>query len=251
MTLVPSPAFIPPGASIAIRSERRVDLGCTLQAHLDLQLRVSEGLEPHGPRVSLRAALALPELHARVVFRQRTSGNGHMHEELMRQVAVVPPGARIVRVNDRLGSLPAGSRLTLRLIDYEHRPLAEEHVIGECAEGTYELRLPVPVDATASAWVVPKEWTEEHGSTIKVSGALTIRNGILLQIGAWPRRHEEWDAGVRSVGMQLVRPGQTPHYDEKTFDGSFPVNTWALVAFVDEHGQPIGEPQHIGRFVVI
>src|SRR6266487_3619019 len=103
----------------------------------------------------------------------------------------------------------------------------------------------------ASAWVAPKEWTEERGPTIKVSAALTIRNGILLQIGARPRRHEEWDAGMRSVGMHLVRPGQTPHYDEKTFDGGFPINTWALVAFVDERGLAIGEPHHIGRFVVI
>jgi hypothetical protein len=164
---------------------------------------------------------------------------------------VVPPEARVERVDGRLRSVPSGSLLTLRVFDHERRPLAHEHVVGDCLDGSYEVELPLLLEATASAWVVPRGWTPRHGAAIRLSGALTVRRGVSLQVGTLPRRPRDWDSGLRGIAMELVRPGQTPHQHEKGFEGDLPVNSWALIGFCDEHGRPIGQPHPIGRFVIV
>jgi len=170
----------------------------------------------------------------------------------MRQVTVVPPGARVERVDDRMRAVPAGDLLVIRLMDHEFQSLAAERAIGECLDGTYELDVPVSLDTIASAWVVPKDWSEQQGPALKLCGALTLLRGLVLRVGTRSRREvDESNGELRGIDLPLIRPGLTPHYDEKTFEGGFPLNWWALVAFLDGRGQTVGEEHLIGRFVVI
>ena len=242
---------MPPGSIVALRSERRVDMNRTLSAHLEVGLQVVDGRGPRGPRIALRAALVLPSLIARVTFRHRIRTHGSEREEFSREVTIVPPEARMERADDRIRGVSAGSLLTLRLIDHEERALADEQILGDCLDGALRLDLPVPVDTIASAWVVPREWSEERGPTLKLSGALTLRRGLILRVGIRPRRHADGNADRPRIDLPLVRPGLTSHYDEKTFEGGLPLNWWALVAFLDAHRQPVGEEHLIGRLVAI
>lgn len=248
---VGSAAFVPPGSIVALRSERRVDLARTLPARLEVRLQIVDARGPHGPRIALRAALVLPALVARVILRHRVPTHGSARSEFTRQVTIVPPEARMERADDRTRSVPAGSLLTLRLIDHEDRPITDEQILGECADGTLKLDLPIFVDAIASAWVVPKEWSEERGPTLKLCGALTLRRGLTLRVGTRPRRDADRNAESYAIDLLLVRPGLTPHYDEKTFEGGLPLNWWALVAFLDARDQIVGGEHLIGRLVVI
>lgn len=244
------PFFLLPGANVSAArdSEQRVSSDYSMTARLESRLRLTECNNPAGPLVVLRAVLVLSGLEARVNFRS-APGAERGDEQAAARVPLVPPGERVVRAPHWARGAPGRCRLSVALVDRDAEPLAPEFEVGECVDGITNLDIPFAMNVSAVAWVAARDWSEQRGPLIRLSGEMVSTRGVTVRLGFRPSEQQTGGTGEGVTEFPLVRPGMAFYSREKTLEAGSSGNPWVSVQFVAEGGQSIGGEQLVGRCV--
>jgi len=234
-------------AGIPALSEYRASAGYSMPARVDTRLRITESTARTAPLVTLRATLAITSLEACVIFRGAAfDGQGNI-EEAVQHVPLVPPGEQVVRPASPLRRVGPGCGITLGLRDEDGRALSEEREIARCVDGVHEISIPFAVETSAVAWVAARDWSEQRGPRIRLSGELIFTRGVTMRLGFRPLDRESEGSSEGVTEVRLVRPGLSLNFPGKTVEAGHPDNTWVAVQFVDPDGRPIGDRHIVGR----
>ena len=228
-------------------SEHRASTTHSMPARVDTRLRITESSAPAGPLVTLEATLALTSLEACVTFRGAAFEEQGNFEKVVQHVPLVPPGEQVARPASPLRRAGPAAGITLGLGDDEGHALSEEREIAHCVDGMHEFSIPFAVETSAVAWVAARDWSEQRGPRIRLSGELVFTRGVAMRLGFRPLDRESEGSSEGETEVQLVRPGLSLYFPGRTVEAGHPDNTWVAVQFVDPGGHPVGERHIVGR----
>ncbi|HEY2956557.1 MAG TPA: hypothetical protein VGK89_15060 [Candidatus Eisenbacteria bacterium] len=242
-------AFRPTGwsATTPSVSEYRASTRYAMPVRLETRLRVSESNGRAGPLVTLQATIVLSSLEARVVFRGAGFEEQGTVFEVAQHVPLVPPGEQIARPASPLRRIGPECGITLGIRDDEGHALCEDREIARCVDGVHEFGIPFAVETSAVAWVAARDWSEQRGPRIRLSGELIFTRGVAMRLGFRPLDRESEGSSEGVTEVQLARPGLSLYFPGRTVEAGHPENTWVAVQFVDPGGRPIGERHVVGR----
>jgi len=234
------------GTAIAL-SEHRVSVQYAMPVHLEAWLRVPGRTGATDAPVALQASLCLSALGARVTFRDHPTPTPSLIGDLAMQLPLVAAGERVVRPWQTLRGMPARSRVTLRVVDRDGATLARDRVLGELEGGFQQISIPFDADLGIVAWVAARDWSEQRGPRIRVSGELVLTRGVTLQVAFEPLASHSEGSSEGSTDLQVVRPGTSLYLPEKLIESGRADHTWVGLQFTDGTGRAIDAEQIVGR----
>jgi hypothetical protein len=245
--------FLVPGSGnqVVKLSEHRLSASYAMPVRLEVTFRIDGHRDPMSPAIAVQTTLVLAGLQARILFRDRARATGSRAEPIVHQVSLISSGERVMRPWQPVQTLPRGSRLALRVADREDHPLGEEWGAGDCEDGLHEATVPFVAAASIVAWVATRDWSEQRGPRLSLSGELALPEGVRLLLGY--RLLDGGSPGTLRGGSEigLVRPGTALYMPEKTVEGGSGGQSWVSVQFLDGVGEPFGEEQLIGRCALV
>jgi len=239
-------ALMLPGNFIP-QPEHHVSISHSMPMRLEAWMRITDGADQLSPVVSLHASLVLSGVQARVSFSDRANGADRTWDGVARQVLLVSPGRRLEHRETPLHGPIGRSRLTIRVVDCDQRPLTPAWDVGDCADGVRELSVPLVAGVQSSLWMALSEWSEAQGPVIRASGELCFPRGVFLRLGFRSLGGER--TGRDESELQLVRPGMSLYSPARVLGSGVPGTSWLAVRFTDGGGVPIGDETLVGRCV--
>jgi len=228
--------------------EQRVSTDFAMPTRLEASLRFTDHASSIGPMVSIRAALVMSGLDARLTFRKAPGAERvDPHTGI---ASLVSSGERLVRPPRWTRGLPGRSRLSLSVVDRDARLLAPELIADERAEATTDLEIPFAMSVNAVAWVAARGTSEDRGPVIRVNGELISTRGVMLRLAFGRSRQAMAGSDAEVAEFPLIRPGMTFYSEEKLLEAGSPANTWVSLQFVGEGGRQIGDEHFVGRCVI-
>lgn len=234
------------GAAISL-SEHRVSINYSMPVRLEAWLRVTGRVGSKASSVSLQSSLTLGAFGARIIFRDRPGLTPDAGGEHALQFPLVGPGERVVRPWQTLHGVPASSHLTLRVLDRDRQILGAERPIDELVDGFQQVSIPFDASLSVIAWVAARDWSEQRGPRIRVSGELVMTRGVTLQLGSRPLASLSEGSSEDVTELQVMRPGTALYLPEKVVESGRADHTWVALQFTDATGRAIDVEQVVGR----
>jgi len=202
-----------------------------------------------GMRLQMDGWVTLSGTYARLRI-QRVAPHEASHERT-KLIPIVARGRTVpaMRWPDEC-SVPADTRLALRVCDFEGHALTPERDAGVCHEGSSEAEIPLPLAALLSVrlsvHVDARPGLDERGFVLTTTGALTLLNGLKLRLEFWPNK-----GGTEHSAMEwpVLQPGRRLFGREREL-GGIASGSWLLIRFLDEQGKAIDEERVVGRCVL-
>ena len=242
------PVLVPPGASTAtnVPWEQRVSVACALPTRFEATVEVVESGSILGPVISIQASLVLPELQARITFRDRPEVGERVAQEVAMQIPLVLSGERLHRPRQTVRGAPRRPQMTLRLFDRQGvRP--DGIRLAPIMPYAYYNRM-TDADVNAVAWLSAQGWSGRGGPRLRLNGKLVYTRGVTVRLGFSPARERgRNDEGAAEV--PLVHPGTMFFFPERVVEGGLPGDPWIWLMFFDQSGGPVGREQLIGHCV--
>jgi len=246
------PVFEMPGRSLGslLRSEGKICERLSLPVRLEMSLHHRDRFGLFHAPDSLDASLVLAGLGVRATLTTRAPDGRLSAAPVALDATVLPPGDRVSVAHRLLRPELGWNESAIRVLDQNGLPLAEQRQFGLRAGAPPSASFSWRADVEATVWVSAIAWAPGRGPRFVVSGQVMLIGGVVLQLELPCAAPSTGNAHERRFEMELIHPGRTHHFHDRTLECITAGAPFVSVRLTDDAGLPLGEDHLLGRCLI-
>jgi len=198
-----------------------------------------------GPNITLSGEIGLGGLGVQLIFRNNVKGTHETVVTFQTNVVLVPLGTKItIPKQPVLGGVGGNPHIWLQFCDPSQGNLTEEIYLGRCVQGL-ALENDFLNDTTAGLLIGSSGCENNPGPKITFSGGGSLSGldaKLILRNNLKGTHTAEWQTTVT-----LLPDGTAVTIPKQPVQGGSGGNPLIWIQFLQGNGNPIGEPQFLGR----
>ena len=201
-----------------------------------------------GPFLTLDGDVTLGGLGGKLIFRNNKQGTHEHEEDVIINVSLVPKGEQIrFHKQPSQGGTGGNPWIYAQFFNRPGTAFSDEILLGRCVQGLDPAALGFAIPAGASVSIAGGSCSNHPGSSISVSGSLTL-GGIDANVIF--RNNEkgthEYDADT-TVGIEIMPKDGVISFAKSPHQGGAGGNPLVYFQFMDGDEKPMGSEILLGR----
>lgn len=234
--------------SQSVMAEVKVHGKFSMPASLNVFPSVDACENNPGPFITLDGDVTLGGLGGKLIFRNNTKGTHEHQEDVIINVSLVPKGEQIkFHKQPSLGGVGGNPWIYAQFFNNPGTAFSDEILLGRCVQGLDPAALGFAIPAGASVTVSGGSCSNHPGSSISVSGELTL-GGIDATVIF--RNNEkgthEYDADTE-IGIEILPADGPIKFAKSPHEGGAGGNPLVYFQFMDGNDNPMGGEVLLGR----